>query len=123
MKELQEMQSLIEGMDEWMPKSTIETETIEQAEDLQQLLNLQTRKPFEGLSEADMVDLSNATREVYRLMIDGEWHKADEIIWVSGIREGLRRMRELREWFTIEKRNAGSRNFEYRITNRLGRMQ
>ena len=77
-------------------------------------------QPFNGLTEEDMKDFSRARRAIYSLMKDGAWHGADNIIAVSGIREGLRRMRELREWYTVEKRNAGNRNFEYKLTNRLG---
>ena len=73
------------------------------------------------LSRQDVRDLKNQRAKVLYLMLDGLWHKADEIIQYSGGREGLRRMRELREipGATIERHrspNKYGRDFYYRLT-------
>lgn len=58
---------------------------------------------------------------VRHLMVDGDWHRADVIRMTAGTNgvpasEGLRRLRELRHEFRIEKRRHGSGNlFEYRL--------
>ena len=71
--------------------------------------------PFKGLTHSDMQDFTEARKAIYNLMIDGRWHNADEIISVSGQREGLRRLRELREWFDIDKKSVGNRHFAYKL--------
>ena len=69
-----------------------------------------------SLTEQDMRDFSEATQKVFEYMKSGEWRDAESIISASGIREGLRRLRELRVFYTIEKRRTStSRNFEYRL--------
>lgn len=79
-------------------------------------LELKYTAPFKGLSELDMIDFGKARRKVYDYMLDGKWHKAEDIIQASGIREGLRRLRELREWFNVDMRKGnGVRNFEYQL--------
>ena len=82
-------------------------------------LELKYTTPFQGLTENDMIDFSKARRRVYALMSDGLWHTAEDIITASGIREGLRRLRELREWFDVDVRNTGKRNFEYQLKERI----
>ena len=68
------------------------------------------------LTEKDIDELNEATRRVHRIMSDGAWHSASSIIAAAGQREGLRRMRELRKWFSVERRRNGeSREFEYRL--------
>lgn len=81
-------------------------------------LTLDYSRPFNCLTEKDMQDFTHARKAIYNLMIDGQWHSAEDIIEVSGQREGLRRMRDLRKWFDIDKRNAGNRNFEYKLTTK-----
>lgn len=63
--------------------------------------------------------LHRATHKVMTLMRDGAWHSATEIISASGIREGLRRLRELRGFgCTVERRvkHGSKREFEYKLT-------
>lgn len=74
------------------------------------------------LTERDIQELKDATLCVLALMADGEWHKPSEICFAAGnykreAREGLRRMRELRRFFEVEKRRAAlaSREFLYRL--------
>jgi hypothetical protein len=60
--------------------------------------------------------LGEATHRVLSLMRDGRWYT--EIIEASGIREGLRRMRELRGLgCEVERRlkQGTLREFEYRL--------
>lgn len=71
------------------------------------------------LSSDDLGELKKATRKVADLMSDNEWHFAQEIIDRSGTREGLRRMRELRQHgFTIERRYHDNREYQYRLLPR-----
>jgi hypothetical protein len=65
----------------------------------------------------DIPPINEAVARVLSMMRDGEWHSATEIIAQSGQREGLRRMRELRRWFQINRvRIDTSRDFWYRLT-------
>lgn len=63
--------------------------------------------------------LSAATHKVLTLMrSDYDWHSATEIIEASGIREGLRRLRELRQvGLTVDMRlkDGAAREFEYKL--------
>jgi hypothetical protein len=71
------------------------------------------------LSRQDVRDLKNQRAKVLYLMLDGLWHQADQIISYSGGREGLRRLRELREipGVTIERipHPSRKRDFMYRL--------
>lgn len=74
------------------------------------------------LTEQDHKDLDAGTKRVYELMEDGGWYERDEIELAAGqngrpAREGMRRMRELRQrGFNIEKiRLKGSREWKYRL--------
>lgn len=64
---------------------------------------------------------NSAVQRVYSLMRHGTWTHSSEIRRVAGkngqsAEGGLRRMRELRRFFDIEKRqSADGRTFEYRI--------
>lgn len=69
------------------------------------------------LNTADVADLDAGCLKVLAFMRDGKWHDATSIIEASGQREGLRRMRELRRLFKVERRRLdGKRDFEYRLT-------
>ena len=76
------------------------------------------------LNEKDIADFSDATQRVLALMADGCWCGADVIRDAAGkngtpATEGLRRMRELRKFFNIEKaRDRAFRSFTYRLTFR-----
>lgn len=73
------------------------------------------------LTPADVPQLEHAKLKVLRLMADGQWHDAEEIIAASGQREGLRRMRELRkDGFTVEERRAeqNKREWQYRLAEK-----
>lgn len=73
------------------------------------------------LTNADMEALSGSVLRVYELMRDKQWHNRDEINAAAGKNgipalEGLRRMRTLRRWYTIESRRVGdARLWEYRL--------
>ena len=76
------------------------------------------RTGFEGMTGLDFYGLQAACRKVYDHMKDGAWHSAQSIIDASGQREGLRRMREVRDVlkFTIETDRPGDgREFRYRM--------
>jgi threonyl-tRNA synthetase len=65
-----------------------------------------------------LAGLSKATARVYELLKDGHWHSATSIIEASGIREGLRRVRELRQrGMKVDCRlqEGSKREFEYRL--------
>lgn len=65
--------------------------------------------------------LNSGVQRVYSLMRKGTWTHSSEIRRVAGkngqsAEGGLRRMRELRRFFVIEKRKSlDGRSFEYRI--------
>lgn len=69
------------------------------------------------LTDGDLIEFSTAARAIERLMRDGRWHTATEIIAKSGQREGLRRMRELRRKYHVERRASApkSREWLYRL--------
>lgn len=74
------------------------------------------------LSTDDVVGLGEATMRVLTLMADGEWHDADKIRRAAGDNgvpapEGLRRLRELRRAFDVEK--VRQRDFKRRWAYRL----
>ncbi len=74
---------------------------------------------FPTINEIDFRDLQSACRKVFALMQDGAWHHASAIIKVSGQREGLRRMRELRSiGFTVEihRVTPDEREWLYKLT-------
>lgn len=78
------------------------------------------------LKPADLPALTAAERRIFDLMLDHRWHTANEIIGVSGQREGLRRMRQLRRrgWEIERRRNTRAkwaRDFEYRLVPRTPR--
>lgn len=70
------------------------------------------------LSKADLKDLDAANRRVYALLSDGRWHTDAEVIAASRQREGLRRLRELRQiGIDIDTRRLpGRRAYEYRMS-------
>lgn len=73
------------------------------------------------LTDRDLIELSAGAQRVFSLMRDGGWHTRDEIELAAGANgvpaeEGLRRMRELRRGFEIERaRIDGRRAWKYRI--------
>ena len=67
------------------------------------------------LQPEDLLGLGKQTQLVLGLMRDGQWKSRTEIEAVSGGLEGMRRMRELRRWYTIERRQRDGRLWEYRI--------
>lgn len=73
------------------------------------------------LTERDLAELNSANLRVLHLMSDGEWHDARDIRLAAGSHgveasEGLRRMRELRRFFEVERLRAGEgRVFQYRL--------
>ena len=75
------------------------------------------RTGFESMTGLDFCGLQAACRKVYDLMRDGAWHSAQSIIDASGQREGLRRMRDLRQiGYTVDQmRPEGSREWSYRL--------
>ena len=90
--------------------------------------------PGVGLDHEDMKALGAGKKRVLKLMLDGQWHTAAEIRGVAGGSEGLRRLRELRKQYVIEKRRTGStpktdlglgprghrkRHYEYRLVQKI----
>jgi hypothetical protein len=79
------------------------------------------------LTRQDIQDFSCQRAKVLRLMFDGCWHQADQILAASGGREGLRRLRELREipGIAIDRRPHPNRkrDFMYRLTYESGLQQ
>lgn len=77
------------------------------------------------LTDRDMADLNEGVHRVFALMKDGNWHSPDEIRIAAGTSgkpasEGLRRLRELRRFFEIEKKRVGeARLWLYRLGPRL----
>ncbi len=71
------------------------------------------------LTEGDIPSLESQQGKVLKLMSDGRWHPAREVLKVAGGTEGLRRLRELRTMpgVTIEKmrRVDDRRFFHYRL--------
>ena len=72
------------------------------------------------LTAHDLTDLSAGVVRVYNLMKDGRWHRAEEIRLAAGkggeeASEGLRRLRELRQWFEIDRERDDGRLFRYRL--------
>jgi hypothetical protein len=77
------------------------------------------RIAFASMTERDFSGLQSACRRVYDLMKDGQWHTAQAIIDASGQREGMRRMRELRQigYQVEERRETGRREWQYRLVS------
>lgn len=75
------------------------------------------RVAFASMTERDFAGLQAACRRVYDLLKDGEWHTAQAIIDAAKQREGLKRMRDLRQiGYTIETDRPGDgREFRYRM--------
>lgn len=70
----------------------------------------------EILSVSDLKDLNAATQRIFDLLSDGKEHGAEEIIRVGGVRESLRRMRELRSYgYEIKRVRGVGREFYYRM--------
>jgi len=68
------------------------------------------------LIPSDLQSLNAATLRIYEMMRDGRWYRREEIEQAAGQREGMRRMRELRKYFTIERdRVKSAREFVYRL--------
>lgn len=49
------------------------------------------------MTQKDAHDFNEAHQNIFRLLSDGQEHSATEIIEVSGVRDGLRRLRDLRQ--------------------------
>jgi len=73
------------------------------------------------LTDADLVQLKSAVGRVYLLMRGGAWYGREAIELAAGTggqpaQEGLRRMRELRQFFRVERRRVAERRvWEYRL--------
>lgn len=79
----------------------------------------------ETLTDKDMLELGAGVRRIYEMMKDGQWYSRDEIDKAAGrhgypAKEGTRRLRELRRWFTIEKVKANNRHWHYRLVVEKG---
>jgi len=73
-----------------------------------------------GLKGIDIPRLNRQQQQVREFMEDGRWHNAQAICYAAGMNgqpasEGLRRLRELREWFIVEKRPKNGGLWEYRM--------
>lgn len=74
------------------------------------------------VGELDILQFRAAVRNVFKLMSDGRWHTRDEINMAAGregrpANEGLRRMRELRPRYRIERERVDpkGRYYKYRL--------
>ena len=70
------------------------------------------------LSNQDLQDFSKAQYKIFKVMRDGQWHTASEIIAASGIRSGLRMMRTFRDkgWKVNKtKQKEQSREWMYQL--------
>ena len=74
------------------------------------------------LTGKDTRDLNAASMRVLKMMSDHEWHTAEEIELAAGkdgipAREGLRRMRQLRQigFDVSKKRKPGCREWVYKL--------
>ena len=76
------------------------------------------------LSRQDVVDFSNQRNRVLWLMLDGQWHTTGQILRTAKGREGLRRMRELREIPNVSieraKHPTVKRDFIYKLNYKPG---
>jgi hypothetical protein len=82
----------------------------------QGLFEYAKRIGFSECTEKDRVEFSEAETKILELLKRGGWHTATKIIEVSGQREGLRRLRALRQkGFEIEKQKFEGREFIYRL--------
>lgn len=73
------------------------------------------------LGKEELKELSNSTQRVFELMKDGVWYNSWEIREAAGkngveASEGLRRLRELRRLYIVERRRIrNSGIFQYRL--------
>ena len=68
------------------------------------------------LDVLDLVALNAGTKRVFDLMKNGAWCGAREICLAARGAEGLRRLRELRPYYEVDRRKQmGTRSFEYRL--------
>jgi hypothetical protein len=75
----------------------------------------------DGILEVDDLEALHTQRaDVYRLMKDGRWHSAMEILNAARGTEGLRRLRELRKYGAeIQKvRVPNQRTWQYRMVSK-----
>lgn len=71
----------------------------------------------------DLEDFQEATKRVHALLKDGRWHSATEIYEVTKQRDGMRRLRELRQLgYVIERSrpDESSREWHYRMVGGAG---
>jgi hypothetical protein len=96
-----------------------EDEAAEMAIFERRLAELYPNPPDEEVRKLDL-----GARKVFMLMANGHWHHPDNICMAAGSKgephkEGLRRMRQLRILFSIEKtRPEGTSIFWYRLARR-----
>ena len=70
------------------------------------------------LKTEDFIEFNTAEKRIYALMRHGKWHHAQTIIERSGQREGLRRMRNLRDKpnvLEIQRKRMNGREWAYRL--------
>ena len=66
------------------------------------------------LDPSDLQEFNEAEQRVLKLMLDYKWHTASEILDVAEQREGLRRMRRLRDrGYVIERSKVQPRSREW----------
>lgn len=72
------------------------------------------------LTRKDVAELNAGTARVFALMSDGQWHTREEICAACQQVEGLRRLRELRRKYVVEKERAGTaRAWRYRLVKNV----
>ena len=73
------------------------------------------------LTESDVPELNAAALRILFLLSDGQWHTATKIIEASQQREGLRRLRQLRQaGYEINSRRmtGEGREWEYQLVSK-----
>ena len=90
------------------------------APDLGPLYEFGKKIGWDDVSERNASELQSATKRIYALLRDGQWHSIVEIDKVSGVRDTTRRIRDLRQaglGIEIETRaiKSDGRTFEYRM--------
>ena len=67
----------------------------------------------------DVAQLKASVGRVYELMKDGAWYTREEIEYAAGGKEGMRRMRQLRQYFEIQRMRVSlTRTFLYRLATK-----
>lgn len=74
---------------------------------------------MKDVTAKDKIEFNRAEQLIFKKMSDGKWHTATELIRLTGQREALRRMRELRKRRSVldiqKRRESDSREWSYKM--------